>query len=97
MCIRDRFAAYEEQPIEVKLRLPFEGRRKFRGWFFGFDGDDILVRVDEHEYLLPWSSVDRARVEPTPEWIERARPATVSAMSESLREGDSVLDEESET
>jgi len=94
---KEQFAAYEEQPIEVKLRFPFEGRRKFRGWFFGFDGDDIMVRVDKHEYLLPLSSVDRARVEPTPEWIERARPATVSAMNESLKEGDSVLDEESET
>ena len=94
---KEQFAAYEEQPIEVKLRFPFEGRRKFRGWFFGFDGDDIVVRVDQHEYLLPLSSVDRARVQPTPEWIERARPATVSAMNESLKEGDSVLNEESET
>jgi len=94
---KEQFTAYQEQPIEVKLRFPFEGRRKFRGWFFGIDGDDIVVRVDQHEYLLPLSSIDRARVEPTPEWIERARPATVSAVNESLKEGDSVLDDESET
>ena len=94
---KEQFTAYQEQPIEVKLRFPFEGRRKFRGWFFGFDGDDIVVRVDQHEYLLPLRSIDRARVEPTPEWIERARPATVSAVNESLKEGDSVLDDESET
>ena len=94
---KEQFMAYREQPIEVKLRLPFEGRRKFRGWFCGFDGDDIVVRVDEHEYLLPLGSVDRARVEPTPEWIERARPASVSEMNESLKEGGLVLDKKSET
>ena len=93
---KEQFTAYQEQPIEVKLRSPFEGRRKFRGYFFGFDGDDIVVRVDKHEYLLPLSTIDRARVEPTPEWIEPARSATVSAVNESLREGDSVLCEKSE-
>ena len=62
-----------------------------------FDGDDIVVRVDKHEYLLPLSSIDRARVEPTPEWIERARSATVSVVNDSLKEGDLVLDDESET
>lgn len=55
------------------------------------------MRVDQHEYLLPLSSIDRARVEPTPEWIERARPARVSAVNETLKEGDLVLDDESET
>ena len=94
---REQFAAYEKQPIDVKLRFPFERRRKFRGWFLGFDDDDIVVRVDQHEYLLPLTSIDRARVQPTAEWIERARPASVTELNESVKEGDVVLDQHSET
>ncbi|MAJ53850.1 MAG: ribosome maturation factor RimP [Cellvibrionales bacterium TMED79] len=94
---REQFMDYEAQPVEVKLRFPFEGRRKFRGWFLGFDGDDIVVRVDKHESLLPLNSIDRARVQPTAEWIERARPAAVTELNESVKEGDAVLDNQSET
>ena len=82
--------------MQVKLRFPFDGRRKFRGWFLGFDGDDIVVRVDKHEYLLPLGSIDRVRVEPTAEWIERSRPAAVRTIDESLKEGDLVLHDQSE-
>ena len=93
---KEQFSSYEEQPMQVKLRFPFDGRRKFRGWFLGFDGDDIVVRVDKHEYLLPLGSIDRVRVEPTAEWIERSRPAAVHAIDESLKEGDLVLHDQSE-
>ncbi|MDB2629701.1 ribosome maturation factor RimP [Luminiphilus sp.] len=93
---KEQFSIYEEQPMQVKLRFPFDGRRKFRGWFLGFDGDDIIVRVDKHEYLLPLGSIDRVRVEPTAEWIERSRPATVRTIDESLKEGDLVLHDQSE-
>ena len=78
---REQFESYEGEPIEVKLRMPFEGRRKFRGWFRGLEGDDLIVQVDDHEYLLPLKSVDRARVEPTPQWIEKARLALEAARS----------------
>ena len=60
----EQYALYIGEPIEVKLRMPYEGRRKFRGWLMGLEGDDVVVRVDDHEYLLPLRSVDRARVEP---------------------------------
>ena len=91
-----QFGAYDNQPIDIKLRFPFEGRRRFKGWFCGFDGEDVAVRADQHEYLLPLSSIDRARVQPTQEWIERSRPAVVSTLNESMKEGDVVLNDESE-
>jgi ribosome maturation factor RimP len=61
---REQYAAYIGEPIEIRLRMPFEGRRKFRGWLMGLEEDDVVVRVDDHDYLLPLRSVDRARVEP---------------------------------
>ena len=61
---REQYAEYVGEPIEIRLRMPFEGRRKFRGWLMGVEEEDVIVRVDDHEYLLPLKSVDRARVEP---------------------------------
>jgi len=78
---REQLDSYEGEPIEIKLRMPFEGRRKFRGWFRGLEGDDLIVQVDDHEYLLPLNSVDKARVEPTPQWIEKTRFALEEARS----------------
>lgn len=60
----EQYALYVGEPIEVKLRFPFEGRRKFRGWLMGLEGEDVVVRVDDHDYLLPLKQVDKARVEP---------------------------------
>ncbi|MEY2909976.1 MAG: ribosome maturation factor RimP [Pseudomonadota bacterium] len=59
-----QYALYVGEPIEIKLRFPFEGRRKFRGWLVGLEDEDVVVRVDDNEYLLPLKQVDRARVEP---------------------------------
>jgi ribosome maturation factor RimP len=60
----EQYALYVGEPIDVKLRLPFEGRRKFRGWLMGIEGDDLVVRIDDHDYVLPLKSIDKARVEP---------------------------------
>jgi ribosome maturation factor RimP len=50
--------------LELRLRTPFEGRRKFKGVLTGIEGEDVVIRVDDHEYLLPHSAVDKARIEP---------------------------------
>lgn len=58
----EQCAAYIGEGIEVKLRRPFEGRRKFRGTLRGVEDGDIVVLVDDHEYLLPFGDVDRAQL-----------------------------------
>jgi ribosome maturation factor RimP len=60
----DQYGLYIGEPIEVKLRFPFEGRRRFRGWLMGIEGEDVVVRVEDHDYLLPLKQIDRARVQP---------------------------------
>ncbi|EED35731.1 conserved hypothetical protein [Luminiphilus syltensis NOR5-1B] len=60
----EQYRLYIGEPIEVRLRMPFEGRRKFRGWLVGVEGDEVVVRAGEHEYVLPLNSVERAKVEP---------------------------------
>jgi ribosome maturation factor RimP len=30
----------------------------------GIEGDDVVIQVDDHEYLLPHSAIEKARVQP---------------------------------
>ena len=59
----DQYPAYVGEVLELRLRTPFEGRRKFKGVLTGIEGEDVVIRVDDHEYLLPHSAVDKARIE----------------------------------
>lgn len=58
----EQCAAYAGEEVEVRLRRPFEGQRRFRGTLRGVEGEELVVRVDEHEYLLPFGEVDRAQL-----------------------------------
>ena len=60
----DQYLAYVGEWVELRLRSPFEGRRKFLGVLKGIEGDEVVIQVDDHEYLLPHSAIDKARVQP---------------------------------
>lgn len=55
--------AYVGEGVDVKLRRPFEGRRKFSGTLRGVEEQDLVVLVDDHEYLLPFGDIDRAQLQ----------------------------------
>jgi len=59
-----QYQAYVGHILEVKLRVPFEGRRRFKGILNGVEGDEILLVVEDNEYLLPIDYIDRARLVP---------------------------------
>ena len=61
------------------MRRPFEGRRNFKGILQSIEGDEVVVRVDDHEYLLPYGAVDKARVHPR---IEGAASVTDEATND---------------
>ena len=59
------FKAYEAFSYgATRLRSPFEGRRKFKGTLKGIEGDEVVVQVDDHEYLLPHNAIEKARIQP---------------------------------
>lgn len=60
----EQFPAYVGEMVELRLRAPFEGRRKFKGTLKGIEGEDVVVQVDDHEYLIPHSVIDKARIQP---------------------------------
>lgn len=60
----DQYPGFAGEVVELRLRTPFEGRRKFKGVLTGIEGEDVVIRVDDHEYLLPHSAIEKARIQP---------------------------------
>jgi ribosome maturation factor RimP len=58
----DQYAPYAGEEIELRLRRPYEGRRKFKGTLRGVEDGDVVVLVDDHEYLLPFEEVEKAQL-----------------------------------
>lgn len=67
-CRLFKLAQYKEfvgQRVDIKLRMAFEGRKKFSGLLKGIEGDEVILEVDNEEYILPYELIDRANVVPT--------------------------------
>ena len=60
----DQYPDYIGERVELRLRSPFEGRRRFKGILKGVEGEDVVIEVDEHEYLLPHEAIEKARLQP---------------------------------
>lgn len=60
----EHFAQHAGERVRLKLRVPFEGRRKFEGLLQGIEGEDVVLLVDQEEYLLPWDGIERANIVP---------------------------------
>lgn len=60
----EQYARYVGEHITVRLRTPYEGRRKFAGQLNSVEGEDVVVAVDDHEYLLPFDMIDKANITP---------------------------------
>ena len=59
-----QYAGYVGEVVELRLRSAFEGRRKFKGILKGVEGEDVVIQVDDHEYLLPYGAIEKARIQP---------------------------------
>ena len=60
----EQFTRYAGHTINLKLKIPYEGRRKFKGLLVGTENEDVVLRSDGHEYLFPVESIDKANVIP---------------------------------
>ena len=60
----EHYAPYVGEQVDVRLRLPVDGRRRFRGLLMAMDGATLVMRIDEQDFELPYRLVDRARAEP---------------------------------
>ncbi|MCA1770182.1 MAG: ribosome maturation factor RimP [Halomonas sp.] len=60
----DHFDRYRGHDVVLKLRAPFEGRRKFQGLLVGVEDDEVLLQAEGEEYCFPIDSIDQAQVVP---------------------------------
>jgi ribosome maturation factor RimP len=90
-----QFISYIGYRIAVRLRAPYQGRRRFQGLLNGLEDGDLILQVDDTEYLLPLESIDKANVVPV--FAEQSTKETVSSADNAsgkhmLREGDAIED-----
>jgi ribosome maturation factor RimP len=60
----EQYQAFVGHQVQLRLRMAFEGRRKFQGLISGVEGDDVVVLMDNHEFLLPFDSIEKANIVP---------------------------------
>ncbi|MFC0711292.1 MULTISPECIES: ribosome maturation factor RimP [Azotobacter group] len=60
----EQFVRCAGEQVKIRLRSPFEGRRNFQGLLRGVEDQDVVVLVDDHEYLLPIDLIDKANIIP---------------------------------
>lgn len=58
------YARFAGEKVELRLRVPFDGRRKFSGLIVGVEGDEVVVRVDNEEFLFTVDSIEKANIVP---------------------------------
>ncbi|NLY17033.1 MAG: ribosome maturation factor RimP [Gammaproteobacteria bacterium] len=60
----EQFAVYAGHQVKIRMRVAVEERRNFQGLLKGVEDQDVVVQVDEYEYLLPIEFIDKANVIP---------------------------------
>lgn len=60
----EQYADYVGEQAKIRLRVPYEGRRNFQGVIRGIEGEDVILQVEDHEYLLPIDSIDKSNIIP---------------------------------
>ena len=61
----EQYASHAGEQVKIKLRSPFEGRRNFQGLLRGVEEQDVIVQVDDQEFLLPIDSIEKANIIPS--------------------------------
>lgn len=60
----EQYEKFVGHQVQLRLRVPFDGRRKFAGLLKGVENEDVVIEVDNEEYLLPIEAIDKANVVP---------------------------------
>jgi len=60
----EQYAESIGETVDVRLNYPFEGRRRFVGALTRLEDDEVIVQVEDLEFLIPLSNVQRARIVP---------------------------------
>lgn len=60
---REDFEKYAGSRVRVRTRAPLEGRSNYVGILRRFEKDEIVLEIDGRERRIPYSELERARLE----------------------------------
>ncbi len=60
----EQYEAYVGSQVDIRLNVPFDGRRRFLGVLAGVEDGQAVVQVDGEEFVLPIEGIQRARIVP---------------------------------
>ena len=58
----EQFEKYQGCNVKLRLRKPFEDRRKFSGQLVAIDGDELVIQEGDYEYILPVQLIEKANL-----------------------------------
>jgi ribosome maturation factor RimP len=58
------FARFAGNEIQIKLRIPLNGRRNFQGELLGCAGGKVGLRLDSGDVELEFAHIEKARLVP---------------------------------
>ena len=58
------FKRFIGEAVVVKLSRAFEQRKKIQGILAAVDNDEVVMRVEDEEYVLPIESIEKANIVP---------------------------------
>lgn len=61
---RAHFEAHCGQEARIELKVPQEGRKRFRGVLKSVDDERLVIEVDKREWRLPLAGIQKARLVP---------------------------------
>ncbi|MCG8393094.1 MAG: ribosome maturation factor RimP [Pseudomonadales bacterium] len=59
-----QYADYLGEDVQLKLLAPVSGKRKMTAAIVAVDGETLVVELDGETLRIPYSQVDRARLQP---------------------------------
>lgn len=60
----DHYERFKGSQVNMRLRMAYEGRRKYSGLLKGLEGNDVVLQVGEEEFLFPIEAIEKANVVP---------------------------------
>jgi ribosome maturation factor RimP len=60
----EHFERFQGHKARLKLAVPLDGQRKFKGILKGVKNDQVLLEIDSEEVSLPLSAIDKANLIP---------------------------------
>lgn len=56
------FERFAEQQAKIRLSVPLNGQRKFKGILKGVQNNNVLLMEDDREHSLPFEQIDKANL-----------------------------------